>query len=212
MRPGVLVDRDGVLVRLLSRRGGWEAPLRLEEFRLLPGAAAAVARLRAAGLPVAVVTNQPELARGRLDPAVLAEMHRRLAAQLALDGIYVCPHDDAGKDGRACTCRKPRPGLVLRAAGELRLNLGASFLVGDGWRDVEAGRAAGVVTILVASPAEFPAGVLPDRRAADLPGAAAMILAEVERRHRRQAAAMTAGARRTSARPAPLPIPLARVG
>jgi D-glycero-D-manno-heptose 1,7-bisphosphate phosphatase len=212
MRPGVLVDRDGVLVRLLPRRGGWEAPLRLEEFRLLPGVAAAVARLRAAGLPVAVVTNQPELARGRLDPAVLAEMHRRLAAQLALDGIYVCPHDDAGKSVRACTCRKPRPGLLLRAAAQLRLNLGASFLVGDGWRDVEAGRAAGVVTILVASPAELPAGVLPDRRAADLPGAAAMILAEVERRRRRQAAAMTAGARRTSARPAPLPIPLARVG
>jgi D-glycero-D-manno-heptose 1,7-bisphosphate phosphatase len=211
MRPGVLVDRDGVLVRLLPRRGEWEAPLGLEEFRLLPGAAGAVARLRSAGLPVAVVTNQPELARGRLEPAVLAEMHRRLAAQLALDGIYVCPHDDPPAGDRPCRCRKPRPGLLHRAAAELDLELSGSFLVGDGWRDIEAGRAAGVTTILVASPAELPAGVRPDRRAADLAGAATMILAEVERRRRRQAAAMTAGARRTASRPSPLPVPLARV-
>lgn len=211
MRPGVLVDRDGVLVRLLERRGGWEAPLGLEEFRLLPGVAAAVGRLRAAGLPVAVVTNQPEVERGQLDPAVLAEMHRRLAAQLALDGIYTCPHDDPAPARPACGCRKPRAGLLLRAAAEHGLDLAQSFLVGDGWRDIEAGRAAGLTTILVASPGELPIGVRPDRRAADLAGAAAMILAEVERRRRRQAVAMTAGPRRAAARPAPLPVPLGPV-
>lgn len=148
-RPGVLFDRDGVLVRLVWRAGRWVSPRQLAEFALLPGAAAAVTRLRAAGLPVIVVTNQPDLARGDLESQTLAEMHRKLAAQLGVDAIYVCPHDDA--DG--CACRKPRPGLLLAAARDFSLDLRRSFLVGDSWKDIAAGRAVGCRTVQVASPA-----------------------------------------------------------
>lgn len=181
--PAAFLDRDGVLVRLVRRDGRWVAPRRIEEFALLPGAAAAVEALRCAGLPVVVVTNQPDLARGTLSPAVLDEMHRRLAAQLALDAIYTCPHDD----GDGCACRKPRPGLLVRASLELGIALGQSFLVGDSWRDIEAGHAAGCRTIALpeAGPPAPAGGPRADFRAADLRAAAAMILRELRRRHRR---------------------------
>lgn len=180
-RPAVFVDRDGVLVRLVSRAGRWLAPQRLEEFAVLPGVAWAVATLRAAGLPVVVVTNQPDLARGLLNPDVLSEMHRRLAAHLTLDAIYVCPHDD----GDRCGCRKPLPGLLQAAARDLGLDLGSSFLVGDTWRDIEAGRAAGCTTVLVPPPEPEPALPSADLCAASFSAAARVILRELQRRERR---------------------------
>lgn len=180
-RPAVFVDRDGVLVRLVLRAGRWVAPQRLEEFVVLPGVAWAVATLRAAGLPVVVVTNQPDLARGLLNPDVLAEMHRRLAAQLTLDAIYVCPHDD----GDRCGCRKPLPGLLQAAARDLGLDLGSSFLVGDTWRDIEAGRTAGCTTVLVPPPEPEPVSPSADLCAASFSAAARVILRELQRRERR---------------------------
>ncbi len=190
-QPGVFVDRDGVLVRLVWRAGRWVAPRRLEEFALLPGAAAAVAALRAAGLPVVVVTNQPDLGRGLLEPGVLSEMHRRLAAQLVLDAIYVCPHDDRHR----CGCRKPRPGLLLAAARDLALDLEQSFLVGDSWKDMEAGRAVGCATVRVPSPNPDPQPPSAEFCAAGIGGAAAVILRELHRRERLVGGAIS-GARR----------------
>src|SRR5262245_66510962 len=91
------------------------------------------------------VTNQPEIARGGVDPAQVEAINERLAAELELDEVVVCPHDDA--DG--CDCRKPRPGMILDAAARLGLALDRSVMVGDRWRDIAAGRAAGVCTIFV---------------------------------------------------------------
>jgi D-glycero-D-manno-heptose 1,7-bisphosphate phosphatase len=103
----------------------------------------AVVRLRQAGYAVVVVTNQPDIARGTTTRATVDAIHAHLRAELGLDDIRVCPHDDL--DG--CSCRKPRPGLLLQAPA---CDMPASVMVGDRWRDIEAGRAAGCgVTILV---------------------------------------------------------------
>jgi D-glycero-D-manno-heptose 1,7-bisphosphate phosphatase len=141
--PAVFLDRDGVLNPTIG--GGPASPRSEAEFHLFREAPEACARLRAAGFLLVVITNQPEIARGLLDRETLERMHERLRASLGLREIRVCTHDDA--DG--CPCRKPRPGLILDAARALDVDLRASFVVGDRWRDVEAGRQAGCTTILI---------------------------------------------------------------
>ncbi|MEO5337796.1 MAG: HAD family hydrolase [Magnetospirillum sp. WYHS-4] len=145
MKPAVFLDRDGVLVRPVVRDGKPYAPLAADDMELLPGAAAAVARLKKAGFFLVVVTNQPDVARGDLDRAVVETMHARLLDWLPLDAVRTCWHDD--RDG--CSCRKPKPGLLLDAAADFAIDLAASYMVGDRWRDVEAGLAAGVRTVFI---------------------------------------------------------------
>lgn len=141
----VFLDRDGVLTRSETRDGKPFAPRRLEDLELLPGVIEATRELKSAGWRLVVVTNQPDVATGKLDRAVLDAMHERLRRELPLDDIRVCCHVDAD----ACACRKPKPGLLLDAARELGLSLAESFMVGDRWRDVSAGKAAGCRTIFV---------------------------------------------------------------
>lgn len=144
-RRAVFLDRDGVINRPIVRDGRPYAPAHLDELEVLPGVGEALQRLRGAGFDLLVVTNQPDVARGAQRAEVIEAMHARLAASLPLDGFYVCMHDDADD----CACRKPRPGLLLRAAGERDIALTSSFVVGDRWRDVAAGRAAGCSTVFV---------------------------------------------------------------
>ncbi len=144
-RPAVILDRDGVINRdseLFIRS--------VDEFVPLPGSLEAIAQLKQAGWAVVVCTNQSGVGRGLYTMATLDEIHAHLRALLAehgtsVDGIYACPHrPDAG-----CSCRKPKPGMLLRAATELDLDLGASYMLGDAPRDLEAGRAAGAQPVLV---------------------------------------------------------------
>jgi D-glycero-D-manno-heptose 1,7-bisphosphate phosphatase len=174
MKRAVFLDRDGVLNPMVERGGTWGAPLALDDFEPYPWAAPSVIRLKAAGLLCLVVTNQPEIATGELDPAALQAMHRRLAHDVPVDAIYVCPHVDA--DG--CACRKPRPGLLEQAAREWGADTARSFLVGDRWRDIEAARAAGCTAILVDGPEAGRAR--PDHRARDLRDAVTTILTLTE--------------------------------
>jgi D-glycero-D-manno-heptose 1,7-bisphosphate phosphatase len=183
MRRAVFLDRDGVLNRLVVHQGRAVAPRALAEFALLPGVATAVAALRRAALLAVVVTNQPEIARGQLDPAELARMHEHLRRSVPVDAIYVCPHDDV--DG--CPCRKPKPGLLEQASRDWNLSLGTSFLVGDTEKDLAGGRAAGCATILIAPAKGPPAGMQADFTAPDLPAAAALILRAVRQREREPA-------------------------
>ena len=141
----VFLDRDGVLTRSFTRAGRPYAPTSLEEFELLPGVSEGIARLHAAGFCLVVVTNQPDVGARKLRREVVEQMHARLREWLPLDDIKVCYHTDA--DG--CACRKPKPGMLLDAARERGIDLSRSFMVGDRWRDVSAGKAAGGRTILV---------------------------------------------------------------
>jgi len=175
MRPGVLLDRDGVLSRVVLREGRGVSPRSFAEFELLPGVRVAVQSLRAAGLPVVVVTNQPDIARGLLAPDELERMHAHLRKHVPLERIYTCTHDDADR----CACRKPRPGLLLRAAAEFQLDLERSWMVGDSWKDVEAARAAGCRMIFVAGAHAESGTSRPERVAVSLPDAVEMILSAV---------------------------------
>jgi len=145
VKRAVFLDRDGVLTRALVREGKPYAPAVLAEMTIDPEAPAAMARLKAAGFLLVVVTNQPDVARGTVRREEVEAMHSSLRAALPLDACFVCYHDDPD----ACDCRKPLPGLLLQAAAELSIELPHSFLVGDRWRDVDAGAAAGCRTILI---------------------------------------------------------------
>lgn len=142
-RPAVFLDRDGVINRPIIRRGRPYPPDSLDELELYPDASASLRRLEAAGFILVVVTNQPDVARGKQRREVVHEINGELRRQLPVAAVYVCFHDDA--DG--CRCRKPAPGLLFDAAHDLGLDLGHSFMVGDRWRDVEAGRRAGCRTV-----------------------------------------------------------------
>jgi D-glycero-D-manno-heptose 1,7-bisphosphate phosphatase len=141
----VFLDRDGVLNVAVVRGGVPRPPGDVDEVELLPGVEEACNRLRTAGFELVVVTNQPDIARGTQTAEAVRRINDALLMTLPLDEVVVCPHDDA--DG--CQCRKPRPGMLLDAAERLGIDLGASFMVGDRWRDVEAGRRAGCRVVLV---------------------------------------------------------------
>jgi D-glycero-D-manno-heptose 1,7-bisphosphate phosphatase len=141
----VFLDRDGVLNANIERDGRPVAPWRLEDFKVLPGVAEAVSEFRRAGFLIVVVTNQPDIANGRTPLATLAAMHDELRRHVEVDDIRVCPHVDAD----ACACRKPRPGMLVDAAADHSIALDRSWLVGDRWRDIAAGHAAGCRSILV---------------------------------------------------------------
>jgi D-glycero-D-manno-heptose 1,7-bisphosphate phosphatase len=168
--PAIFLDRDGTL---LTELGYLADPAALE---LLPRAGQAVARLNRMGLPVVLVTNQSGIARGLFDERTLERIHARLAEQLAcaaahLDLILVCPHHPGLGESpwrRACACRKPAPGLLLEAARKLPIDLSHSWLVGDGLRDLEAARRAGLagaVLVRTGRGADTEAGLGAEQRA-----------------------------------------------
>jgi len=144
-RAAIFLDRDGVLNDVDVRNGTPHPPAGVEQLRLLPGVTEACNRLRDLGFLLVVVTNQPDIARGTQTRDEVDRMHDLLKAQLPLDEIVICAHDDADD----CPCRKPRPGMILDAATRLDLDLAESVCVGDRWRDVESAKRAGVTAIFV---------------------------------------------------------------
>jgi D-glycero-D-manno-heptose 1,7-bisphosphate phosphatase len=146
-RRAVFLDRDGVLNRAKVVDGMPLPPATVEELVLLPGVEQACRQLHEAGLLLIVVTNQPDVARGTQTMAAVEALNRELSSRLPLDEIRVCPHDDADR----CQCRKPAPGMLLDAAREHGIDLERSVMVGDRWRDVEAGHRAGCATVFLDS-------------------------------------------------------------
>jgi len=145
MTRAVFLDRDGVVNRAIIRDGKPYPPSSLAELRLLPGVLEACRKLREAGFALILITNQPDIARGAVSSEQVDAIHRKLRQFLQLDDVQVCPHDDADR----CTCRKPRPGLLLEAARRWNIDLKSSFVVGDRWRDIEAGRRAGLAAAVL---------------------------------------------------------------
>ena len=172
-RRAVFLDRDGVINRTFVRDGKPYPPTTLQELEVLPGVPEALRELKQHGYQLLVVTNQPDVARGKQSRQTIEAMHQALAARLPLDDILVCYHTDQDR----CDCRKPMPGMLLEAAKKHNIDLAASFMVGDRWRDIEAGYNAGCKTILIdygyseRSPAHAP-----DLRVASLREAADWII------------------------------------
>jgi len=135
----VFLDRDGTLIRNYLENEIF-VPLRnFDEFEILPGVKSAVALLIANGFEIVVVTNQPDVARGKVEIQFVQSINDLLGEELSIKHFYVCPHDNAEN----CSCRKPKPGMILAAARDLDLSVSESFLVGDSWKDLAAAGEAG---------------------------------------------------------------------
>ena len=147
LKRAVFLDRDGVINRALTRGGKPYPPANLADFEILPGVAEACALLKQAGFLLVVVTNQPDVGRGTTTKETVETIHEQMRRVLPIDRVEVCFHP--GQGASECDCRKPRPGMLLRAAREMGIDLTRSFMVGDRWRDIDAGHAAGVTTILI---------------------------------------------------------------
>jgi D-glycero-D-manno-heptose 1,7-bisphosphate phosphatase len=174
VRRAVFLDRDGVINRALTRDGKPYPPTTLEEFEILPGVIEACAKLKQAGFLLVVATNQPDVGRGTLAQSTVEALHEHLRRRIPLDQIEVCYHP--GKGASDCACRKPKPGMLLRAAKELDIDLTRSWMVGDRWRDIDAGHAAGCRTILIDYAYDEALRQPPDHRVKTLGQAADIIL------------------------------------
>ena len=175
LRRAVFLDRDGVLNEAVVVDGKPHPPANVAQLRILPQAPAALAQLKAAGFLLICVTNQPDVARGTQSREVVAAINTRLMEHLPLDDILVCFHDTA--DG--CDCRKPAPGLLKKAAAQHGVDLTASFMVGDRWRDTTAGYLAGCRTVFIDyGYTEGWSGPQPHHKTATLKEAATWILGE----------------------------------
>lgn len=161
MNRAVFLDRDGVL---LDHSGS-----------IFPGTRTALQRLKAEGLFLAVVTNQPDIATGKTTREVVDRINLNLSKVILWDTILVCPHVDGDK----CECRKPKPGMLLEIGQKNSIDMANSFMIGDRWRDISAGHAAGCQTILIGTGYGEPFPVKPDHRAADLGHTADIILGAI---------------------------------
>jgi len=145
MNRAVFLDRDGVLNVAPVKDGKPLSPRGVNELRIVDDAKLSIMALIEKGFKIVVVTNQPEISRGNLTWNSLQEMHQVLKSELRIEHFYVCPHDDIDN----CSCRKPKPGMILRAAQELSIDTDLSYLVGDRWKDIEAGQRAGCQCVYI---------------------------------------------------------------
>ena len=138
MKKAVFLDRDGVLNAVVMTNGIPTPPRNIEDVVLLPDVAEAISLLKNKSFEIVVVTNQPDYARGISSKTEIIEINAVFRRELEIEHIYTCFHDD----WHNCDCRKPKPGLLKRAASELGIDLQSSFMIGDRWRDIAAGQAA----------------------------------------------------------------------
>jgi D-glycero-D-manno-heptose 1,7-bisphosphate phosphatase len=145
LQRAVFLDRDGVINEAITRDGKPYPPGGIHETIIVADAPGSMARLKERGFLLIVITNQPDVRRGTVTHEAVEGIHGFLSSNLPLDDFFVCYHDD--RDG--CDCRKPLPGLLTRAAAKHQIDVKQSYLIGDRWRDIEAGGAAGCRTVLI---------------------------------------------------------------
>jgi D-glycero-D-manno-heptose 1,7-bisphosphate phosphatase len=174
-KPAVFFDRDGVLNKAIIRGGRPYPPRDLDEFALTAGALTSLDALKREGFLLVVVTNQPDIARGRASREEVDAINAKLTRGLPLDAIEVCEHDDENQ----CDCRKPKHGMMLRAQQKLGIDLVRSFMVGDRWRDIEAGQRAGCRTVLIGDGYGETFPCAPTVKVASLPRAASWIIEQI---------------------------------
>jgi D,D-heptose 1,7-bisphosphate phosphatase len=161
MNRAIFLDRDGVINEMVyhSDHGIIDSPFTPAQFKLVPGVGRAIEKFRALGYLVVLVSNQPGIAKGHYTQRTFQSLQRKMTKELSLegarlDGEYYCLHHPDAKDPELsinCGCRKPKPGLLLNAAREMNINLAASWMIGDGLTDVQAGKNAGAKTLLLAT-------------------------------------------------------------
>jgi D-glycero-D-manno-heptose 1,7-bisphosphate phosphatase len=144
-KKALFLDRDGVINKVIFREGKVSSPWKLEEFEFLPGIKELLWSMKEKGFLNIVVTNQPDIKRGFLNIEALEKMHRILRENFPIEEIKICPHDDDDN----CFCRKPKPGLIFEAAEKYLIDLKNSFMIGDGWKDIVAGKTAGCKTVFI---------------------------------------------------------------
>ena len=145
MKKAVFLDRDGVINKAFIKNGLPESPNSLSELEILPGVKESISRLKKLNFICLVVTNQPDVQRGKIKKNTIIKMNNFLKKKIELDDIFVCYHDDQDK----CNCRKPKPGLLLQAKKKWNVDFKKSFIVGDRWRDIQAGKKVGCKTIFL---------------------------------------------------------------
>ena len=143
--PAVFLDRDGIINRAVVRDGKPYPPARLSDVEILPGAISSIQQLAERGYVLIGITNQPDVARGTQSRDVVESINAMIQSRLPLHEIFVCYHDNINN----CNCRKPKPGLIVQAAEKYKVDLSKSWMVGDRWKDIAAGQAAGLKTIFV---------------------------------------------------------------
>lgn len=175
VRRAVFLDRDGTIAKNVHYCSS------VDDFVLLPGAAQAIGLLNQGGFTAVVITNQSGIGRGYFTEETLSDIHRKMVEELAkygarVDAIYHCPHHPDDN----CLCRKPKPAMLLRAAQEMGITLGLSYMIGDHLNDVEAGRSAGCRTVWLSAPPHQERGLpqhqCPDHIAESLSEAATWLL------------------------------------
>jgi len=159
MDTSIFLDRDGVINRLafFPELGIIDSPLNPAQFRLMPGAAEAIRSFNSLGLKVIVVSNQPAIAKGKMSEELFNQVCLKMKTLLKkkgahVDAEYYCLHHPQAKLAEYktdCDCRKPKPGLIMRAAKDFDLDLSKSYMIGDGLTDIKAGRAVGCRSILI---------------------------------------------------------------
>jgi D-glycero-D-manno-heptose 1,7-bisphosphate phosphatase len=174
-KRAVFLDRDGVISRSDVRNGLPYAPTELKDFEILPEAPEACRRLKQAGFLLIVATNQPDVGRGTMKKEIVEAMHAKMFSELPIDRVEVCYHPGHGESN--CDCRKPKPGMLLKAAAALGIDLTQSWMVGDRWRDIDCGDAAGCRTVFIDRGYAESLKHAPDFQVQDLARAADVILA-----------------------------------
>lgn len=142
-QKAIFLDRDGVINEAVIKNRKPYPPISLNELKIPVDVPKALADLKAKGFMLIGATNQPDVARGTASKEIVEAMNASLMKQLPLDAIYVCYHDDQDQ----CECRKPLPGLMLQASNDHNIDLTNSIMIGDRWKDIEAGQRAGCRTI-----------------------------------------------------------------
>lgn len=176
-RRAVFLDRDGVINKAFLKQGCPHPPSSCADLEILPGVPESLSLLRKKGFLLIVVTNQPDVARGTMSQEIVEAINQELQQSLGFDAILNCFHDDQDK----CLCRKPQPGLLKKAAQALSIDLAKSYMVGDRWKDIEAGKSAGCKTFFIDYGYQEKQPVHFDHRVKSLLEAAKIILKETEK-------------------------------
>jgi D-glycero-D-manno-heptose 1,7-bisphosphate phosphatase len=145
MKAAIFLDRDGTLNKSIWRNGKPTPPYSYSEVELISGTQEAISKLRKLNYIPVIITNQPDVSRGKVSVEEVIRINDVICEMLEIDYLYMCAHDD--KD--SCECRKPKPGMIRKAAVDLELTLNQSILIGDRWRDIHAGQAAGCKSYLI---------------------------------------------------------------